>query len=196
MNLQNQLKDTGIVAHLTLTETGEQLTLSFAKGEMAKRVHLSVAGFDIEGDIGLVPIDVPDGLPNLALLLVAPSGTSYALVPVARLEGSTAGRSVEEGVAKLNERLDSLKVVLDDAHESISKKDAEIAALRLTVKAAEESHTAKDALMADTQEYVNQLTAEIAGLTAPPPTPENGGVPKESPASHEESVAPSKKNKK
>ena len=182
MNLQNQLKDTGIVAHLTLTETGEQFTLSFAKGEMAKRVHLSLAGFDIEGKIGFVPVDAPDGAPNLVLHMVAPDDQAHKVV----IPAGTVGDPLAE---KLNERLDSMQVILDDVkNENERLKRAVETAHASGSEALAEMELKKDL---EIEALKKQLTDAMVAASG-----DDKDIPVETPSSHEEPATTKKGSKK
>lgn len=72
MDLKELMRTTEVMAHLRLAETGQELTLRFPPGARPKRVTVSIAGFELEGEIRLQPIDgVPDSLCNVHLIMRA-----------------------------------------------------------------------------------------------------------------------------
>lgn len=67
--LKQQLQGTGLAGALRLSATGQELTLNFAKGESSKKVTLTLGTHVITGRLELRERAVPDGLPDLELVL-------------------------------------------------------------------------------------------------------------------------------
>lgn len=135
-NLKQKLNDQGLVGSLVLRESGGQIGLRFARGEMSKmlKVTLGPVSMDVELRLEEVPGAGPDQ-PNLRLVLVNGGAPAIEAADTSAADAAALADAVKaEAEAKLKDEAAKLveaqkaDAEAADAAEAKAKADAAAAA--------------------------------------------------------------------